>query len=193
MNGQTIAETLLDYTAANSGHDPARVYLGMSRIHQDERQLVDELERGPYEHSRDSHQMLYLGNMLERDILQRLTLAGVTSGARPSAAVADFDSRFRGHPDAVTVQGDLVEIKTSTERKFDLIAESYRIPRPHFQQVQCYMRHGGYERCHVLYFARETGRVHVKTIPCLDHVGRDLDAKARRVLAAFDERRRLAA
>lgn len=82
--------------------------------------------------------------------------------------------------------GRLLEIKSTHSAKMEQIRAERRLPRRHFEQVQCYMRHGGYSEAVVVYVARDTGEVWVDWARQMEDVGRRLDEKAHRVLAALD-------
>ena len=73
-----------------------------------------------------------------------------------------------------------------TQARIDTIRATQRIPMRNFEQVQCYLRHGHYERALVVYVARDTNELYVAQVKPVVEVADKLDRKARDVLAAID-------
>ena len=217
MNARKLQHALTDFFAGHSGHDPDRDYLGMSQIALPEEKLLAQLRGDRWVPSTEDHLKLRLGHLHEAEIKAALEHLGHYASPEISAGwlydptekelVADFDSRFRGHTDGqfVTHQGEehvLCEIKSiggSRDKGWPLDDIAYSdgmprqaLPEKHFAQVQMYMRHGGYERCWMIYVCRSRGLIWTCEVLSDAAMQYRLDAKAKRVLERFDARRAVA-
>jgi len=187
MNANEISDQLLTWTIKNSGAEH-RQYLGMSAISACPTELYRWMTRGRHWDTR-SHLSCYSGYLFESDIKHRL-MAIYGHLLKPGRElVADFDHRYMGHTDG-EIDALLLEIKSVTNDKLERIRSvDRRIPRNHYEQVQAYMRHGGYQLAVVVYVARDTGALWTTEITFNKPVAERLDEKARSILAAVDANR----
>jgi hypothetical protein len=192
MNAFALQQKLLDYTIANSGAESRR-YLGMSHIADCSRKLFNSLTNPApaLTWPMESHLRCYAGYLWERDVKVRLQALGLYVPGSERELVADFDQRFKGHTDG-EISGEqpgerhLLEVKSTTLDKLQRIMADKRLPIENYQQVQVYLRHGGYTKAYVVYVCRDTGEMHVAEVSPNGRLQADLDLKARRVLAAVD-------
>lgn len=112
--------------------------------------------------------------------------------------IADFDPRYRGHLD-LPMADMFVEIKSVGFKKWVFLVEQENGAKRNLAQVQAYMRHGGYDRCVLVYVARDVPHWDLyKSINgvyppffCLNVYPEpswqdQLDEKAKMILAAVD-------
>ena len=208
MNARQLQHDLTDFFAGRSGHDPERDYLGMSQIAKPEEELLAMLKGKRWQPSRETHLKLRLGHLHEAEIkaaLEHISWHELKEEwsyfGKELEVVADFDPRFRGHIDGMFITAEkehvLCEIKSiggsyAKGWPLDDIAlnddpPSVALPRKDFAQVQAYMRHGGYERCLMIYVCRSRGLIWTCEVRPDAAMQDRLDAKAKRVLARFDE------
>ncbi len=165
--GQINAQIINDMLTANL-RDPARnnyegprMYLGMSEIGQDQYELFQGLlarfrgEETPIEDR--MHWYNWTGNFCEAELIKALEAQGLkpAEGGKQRTVVADFDPRFRGHVDYVAEDNTLLEMKTITWYGFAKLRDENRPRDAHVAQVQAYMRHGGFDRAVIIYYARD--------------------------------------
>jgi hypothetical protein len=179
-----VKQALVEWTVAHSGFED-RSYLGMSQISECPRVLYDQLVNGRT-FDVGHHLMCYAGYLWEKDVKARLRELGMYAEFSEREVVAEFDERFRGHTDGDLRDGSLLEIKSTTQERIERIRETQRIPTRHFEQVQMYLRHGGYGRAMVVYIARDTDELYVAQVRPVPEVADKLDRKARDVLAAVE-------
>ena len=127
---------------------------------------------------------MHEGLVHERDIIERLIAAEVPVLNQGREVVAPFDPRCVGHIDG-EVDGDLLEIKSCTSEAFELVRWKGAKPR-HEDQVQMYMRYGGYARALIVYKCRSTGEVWVVEVEQDEAAGDELERKAKEIFAAVD-------
>jgi hypothetical protein len=180
-----LSKAILDWTVEHSGYED-RHYLGMSRIADCSRRLYFEMSNGRPAFDLDRHLMCYLGYLFEADVKRRLEALNLYRPGSERELVANFDPRFRGHTDGELVDGSLLEIKSMLQPYIDQIRQSRRLPVRHFQQVQVYLRHGGYNFAHVIYVARDTGQIYTAGVRIHPATGDRLDRKAVAILRAVD-------
>lgn len=196
MNQYEIETTLRQFTAENGGHQ-TRKYLGMSSISRPESELLDMMLNGSPKPTMEDYQRLALGYETENNVRARLEAAGlIRTQLSDRELVAEWSLHegqylFRGHTDGEWIDGALLEIKSTLDEKITQIKRSNKVPRSHFEQVQCYMHFGHYKECRILYFARDTGRIHVERIGYSYGIGTSLNQKARRVLYAYYQTRNI--
>lgn len=167
-----------------------RSYLGMSVVAQCARKAYDNFVDGPTTGNDDfRHRMCYVGYLFEADVLHRLREMKIAVLDRREV-VAGFDDRLRGHIDGVTTWGDLLEIKSVSTHKFELVCQQGRALHEHYDQVQLYMRFGGWRYAWMVYVCRETFAHKVIKVARHERRGEELEAKARSILAAIDRRER---
>lgn len=180
-------------TGPASGWEQHRSYLGMSAIGHCQRQLYDHLVKGRRPPQPGGYFRCWLGLAYERAIGELLS-GEIERCTEP--LVAKFDDRYRGHVDSQTTDGALlIEIKTVTYDAFRQIRVHGVYPESHHSQVQAYLQHGPWEQAILLYLARDIPndrQLHVPVWTFNVHpdpnIGEALDAKARKVLDAFDHK-----
>jgi len=181
MNGWNL-RLLLNRTL--NEHEDRR-YLGMSAIGKCARFLYGELVNGREAPSEKSKRYFHEGYLHERDVIERIAEVGVAVEHHNRELIAPFDDRFRGHIDG-EIEGDLLEIKSVDDERFCRVMDSGRPFEEHMDQVQMYMRYGGYVRALLVYKCRNTGDVLVKKIERDERRGSALEQKAMAILAAVD-------
>lgn len=187
MEPRDLRRRLERWTRVNSGWVKDRGYLGMSQIWRCPAELYDRMLNG-----RDAWgaaaRYCYEGYLHEGDMRKRLEGLGVYGEGRE--LVAEWDSRFQGHTDGELLwEGEaarLLELKSVSREKFGQVKKSNRALQPHYEQVQMYMRCGGYEEGVVVYKCRETGEVWPVLVWAHEPTQERLVGKARDVLAAVD-------
>lgn len=180
-----VKAALVQWTMQRSGYED-RSYLGMSRIGECPRVLYTDYINVKRDWNEANHLMCYAGYLWERDIRERLKALGMYAEFSERQLVADFDERFRGHVDGELTDGSLLEIKSVTQAKLEIIKMTRRMPLKNFQQVQTYLRHGGYEHAQVVYVSRDTDELFVYEVTLSKGVQDLMDEKARGILAAVD-------
>jgi hypothetical protein len=200
MVNQLVAKAIRQ----TSGLEAQRAHLGMSQIARCSRQLYFDFVAGRTHLSDRAHQTCKRGYLIEGEFKTMLAAMGILRVAHgfpvldsetdaemfgsEREIVAPFDSRFRGHTDGETVDGDLLEIKSMTQEKFELAVKLNRIEVAHYYQVQAYLRYGGYPYALVEYVSSGTFDHWAFRIALNPRVGDEIEAKAKRVLAAIDSR-----
>lgn len=181
MNVQHAIDT---YIFHNSNFDLKRDYLGMSKISGCPRAAVLEYRNG-FTPSESTYRMSYAGYEQERVIKDMLTGCGVARLVNREI-VATFDNRLRGHIDAETIDGDLLEIKSVSTDKFRKVQEENRPLFSHAVQVQLYMHFGNYKKCVIVYRCRETYEHAAFDVFYNHSKGREYEIKAKVILDAID-------
>lgn len=180
-----LQEKLMVHLRRRSGLEERR-YLGMSQVHKCPREIYLQMVDGvPF--SDYGHRMAYTGYMHERDVLERLRELRVATLDRREL-VADFDQRLRGHTDGAMVWGDLLEIKSVSAHRYEMVVYHGRALFEHVDQVQLYMHFGGFSWCWMIYVNRETFEHQVVRVPYNPEKAARLVVKAKRILAAVDAR-----
>lgn len=164
--------------------DAHRAYLGMSQIGRCQAQIYRTMTLGS-DTGDFNHRMAYTGYMHEWDVLTRLREMGLAQLDRREL-VADFDERLRGHVDGVTTWGDLLEIKSTSAHKFEMVVYHNRAMHEHNDQAQLYMLYGGWRDTYFVYVNRETFEHKVMRVSFDQERAALLVEKAKRVLAAVD-------
>ena len=172
-------------TAANVQQ---RDYLGMSSIGQCPRKIFFDLTEGKEDDDRMAWYS-YAGYMHEHSLIR---LLGFEPPAQQIEVAAKSESRFRGHVDFVLDDGTLIECKSVDWGNFVRV---YGGPKPeHVDQVQMYLRHGGWQRALIIYTARdivyrEWAGVPIRVFEILPDPARqdELDAKAALLLKLLDD------
>jgi hypothetical protein len=183
-----IANTLQDALAATirfkSGLQQHRDYLGISKVAGCPRAGVREYFNGP---STDdgAHRMCFAGYEHEMSIIELLNHAGLIK-VMTVEVVAPFDNRLRGHIDSLTIDDDLIEIKSVTLRKFADVTKTSKALQKHFIQVQLYMRYGGWTQAFVVYRCRETYDHKVVRVPYVPVQAERFEQKAMMMLRYID-------
>lgn len=186
----TLKNQLCDALREKSGLEHHRPYLGMSGIGQCPRKLYFEFVNGRRPPTDQQHWYCWTGYVHEAAIVD--LLAGEKKLAEQIEVIAAFDSRFRGHVDYV-IDGQLIEIKSTAWNKFTGIKLDNRPQREHLEQVQMYMRHGGWTHTQIIYVARDVPHREFDGPPFWifdvypdKQLADKLDQKARDILAAID-------
>lgn len=186
MNILLLQQQINEYIAANSRFEPHRAYLGMSKIGDCPRRVTRELLHGTIP-TDEIHRMSYTGYDQEASILKMLVEARIALPYKREL-VSQFDERLRGHIDAVTVENDLLEIKSLSSLKFQRVDQTRRIHPRHYVQVQLYMRYGGYRQALVVCRNRDTYEHLLFRIAYDPAQAENYEQKAKRILAAWDEK-----
>lgn len=181
---QELEAKIVANLSQRSGLQTRRAYLGMSQIWKCPRVLFEAWHNG-VDTTEFSHRMAYTGYMHERDVLDRLREMGVATLTRREV-VADFDDRLRGHTDGEMSWGDLLEIKSVSAHRFEMVVYHNRALFEHVDQVQLYMLYGKFEWCWFIYVNRETFEHKVMRVAFNPKRAAQLVEKAKRVLAAVD-------
>lgn len=172
-----------------SNLDQHRPYLGMSGIGGCPRRLYFDFLQGRPEPTDQDHWYSWTGYLHEAGIIHLLD--GQVK-VEQIEVIAAYDDRFRGHVDG-TLDGDLVEIKSVNWGKYRRIINDGPT-QANIDQIQMYLRHGGWSRCHLIYIARDVPHVEWCGLPLWTytvHLSTDrahhLDRKAKAILAAIDK------
>lgn len=187
MTTKELEAQLAKHLRLHSGLE-SRSYLGMSQVAKCARQAYDSFVDGP-DLTDFQHRMCYAGYVYEQDVLQRMREMRVARLDRREL-VASFDDRFRGHIDGVTAWNDLLEIKSVTASKFELVDKGNRALHEHNDQVQLYMRYGGWNYTWLVYVNRESFEHRVIRVRYDEQRAVDMENKAKKILQAIDARQR---
>ena len=198
MDSRSLKQTYIDNLKAKSGLEQHRPYLGMSGISQCPRLLYTQFTNGRgYQPIRD-HWHCREGYKEQAEALEML---GGGTNLKGVEVIAEWDARYKGHTDWETPDGDLVEIKSVYWDKFMEIGERRRAERPHYEQVQAYLKHGGWKLAHICYKARDVPKeqwkgdtiaicggipIWIVSVGLNREVADRLDTKARMILGAID-------
>lgn len=187
MNALTAKYHLMDALKRASGFEPHRKYLGMSRINDCPLRLYRELMHGRYSETTERSALRFLrGDLFEQATILRLHQAGIYQPDSRRECIADFDSRFRGHTDGASVDGDLVEIKSTNHEDFKRIAATHKPMPAHLAQCQMYMRFGAYRHGLLVYVSTETYDHFLLDVDPILRFQETLIDKAKTILAAVD-------
>lgn len=189
MNAQEIQHQIDQYIVNHSGLDQHRDYLGISKIADCPRKAYREYFDG-VSLSEEAHRMCFTGYEQETNILVMLVGMGVAKLLREDEkeVVAPFDNRLRGHIDALTCEGDLLEIKSVSLNKFQGILASGKAPRRNYIQVQLYMLYGRWAKTFIVYRCRETYEHTVLYVPFNGMQALKFQQKAARLLESIDSK-----
>lgn len=182
-----LKKLLAENLRQKSGLESHRQYLGMSGISNCPRKLYQEFVNGRRPATDQQHWYCWTGYLHEAAIMN---LLGVQQNS--IEIVAAFDNRFRGHVDHANDK-QIYECKSVTWEKFNRIRNNNRPEIEHNNQVQMYLRHGGFNLAEIIYIARDVPHREFDGPPFWvfdilpDNVIADvLDQKARDILAAID-------
>lgn len=131
-------------------------YLGMSGIGNCPRQQYWQfVDPEPTEDR--LHWYNWIGYTIENSILTTLREAGLqfVEGGSQMDVIADFDDRFRGHIDHELVDGTLIEIKSINWPKYVRLRLNNQADQRNLDQVQMYLRHGGFSQALIVYVVRD--------------------------------------
>lgn len=179
---EQLENLIKESLALRSGFEKKRDYLSISHVSGCPRRAMREYLEG-FEINEHTHEMCFAGYENERSVLDILHTVLIHN---PVEVVAPFDSRLKGHLDAMTVEGDVVEVKSVNARKWEKIIKERRPLLEHFAQVQLYMRYAKRERTFIVYRNRETYEHKVLQVPYREERARHFEDKARKILAAID-------
>lgn len=175
---------IMAHLRQKSGLQLNRQYMGMSQIDKCPRLLYNLWFAGA-DNSDFSHRMAYTGYLHEWDVLNRLREMGLAKLDRREV-VADFDDRLRGHTDGLTEWGDLLEIKSVSSHKFELVTYHGRVLHEHIGQVQLYMLYGGWRFTWFVYVNRESFEHRVVRMAFDNKAAQGLVEKAKWLLSKID-------
>lgn len=181
-----VESTIDLHIRKHSGLNVTRNYLGISQVVKCSKLAYETFLNGS-DPSDYHHRMCYVGYLFERDVLQRMREMRLAQLDRREV-VAEVDARLRGHIDGLTSWGDLLEIKSVSSSKFDLVCREGRALHEHNDQVQLYMRYGGWAYAWIVYVCRENFEHKVIRIRYDEARARGLEEKALKILAAIDAR-----
>ncbi len=184
MNTTQIQRSIMQQIEIHSGLDQHRDYFGISKIGDCPHHAVMEYLHG-VACTEEAHRMCFAGYEHEMSIMELLVLAGIVT-VQGLEVVAPFDSRFRGHIDALTCDDDLLEIKSVSTQKFQQVMESGKPLKKHVMQVQLYMRYGGWHQTFVVYRCRETYQHMVIRAPYIQSAAEHYEEKAKKILHCID-------
>jgi len=174
-------------STASEEWDPDRKYLGMSAIGHCPQKLYFDLIYGRRTPSHKQLLRCHEGYLHESDVIDRLCRLDFAITNTNREIVAPFEhGRFRGHIDG-EIPDRMLEVKSVNQRKFDRVRHQGPFAN-HRDQVQAYMRYGGYERCLIVYKNRESGEIWCFEIDVDPAHGERIERKAREILAAVDRR-----
>jgi len=183
-----LEQLIMLHIRNNSGFETKRPYLGMSHLSDCPRKQYLDFMHGMAPND-IRHLGAFSGYTFEHIELNLLVQIGIIKPLLRRELVASFDPLLRGHIDAETKDGDLVEIKSVSTRKFDLVCKTNRPLREHFEQVQAYMHFGNYRQTFIVYVCRETFQHKVFQIFYNPDVSKELEVKARLILASILSRK----
>jgi len=150
MIAKEIEKKLVQWSAANSGYDEHRPYIGLSGI--GDCSLL--IWRRFFNHtgaSTESRLKTRYSYEIEEDIKRRLQAIGIYS---PGKEISIYDGLVKGHTDG-EINKDLLEIATIPLTEY--LPHINHIPSKKLYQSQAYMLYGHYDRALILYFARDYG------------------------------------
>ena len=165
-----------------------RTYLGMSHISDCPRAQYRAVTQGTKAPGLSSKRYCHEGLLHEADIVARLNDAGLTVYDQQLEIIAPFDPRFVGHIDGRLEDGSLIEVKSvsDTERLEQIKRDGARYA--HRWQVQAYMAYGVFDLAYLIYKARINGALWVLPIVPEPSIQRRIEEKAKRILAAVDNK-----
>lgn len=188
MDGKELKAHLSRAMINNSGLEQHRPYLGMSQISNCPRRSYYEVVAGREHLNNQMHWYCWTGYLHEAALLKLLESNGAFRGIE---VVVAFDARFRGHVDDV-LDNEVIEIKSVGWDKFLRIRRDGPV-EANVDQIQMYLRHGGWPKAHLIYIARDVPHREWRGLPLWgfdiypDQERADrLDAKAKHILAAID-------
>jgi hypothetical protein len=187
MDTGTFESNIKYWLRKNSGLEENRGYLGISQAGKCPRATYELLVNGNQAMSDFNHQMCYAGYLFERDALARLIEMRLAKEAKIEL-VCPKEARIRGHVDGVTFWGDLLEIKSVTVKKFERVCQSKSALWEHIDQVQLYMKYGGWRTTWVIYICRETFEHKVMRVQYDLERAERLEAKMLGILAAWEKK-----
>jgi hypothetical protein len=183
MNSQDVQNTIMQYIREHSGFETHRSYLGMSHLFTCARKQYFDFVNGTTADDR-CHLGSFSGYTFENIMLDMLRKTGVANLVQRE--LVSQDPLLRGHIDAETVGGDLLEIKSVNGRKYDLIALRTNPLIEHVAQVQTYMYFGGYHQAWIVYVCRDSFETKVFGVPpSINPNG--VEARAKYLLSAIHE------
>jgi hypothetical protein len=165
MNSSHVSENLLTGIRSFSGHAERRDYVGVSNIGKCPRQAYMDIVHG-VPATDFAVRMGYAGRLFEVGVRSLLGIAGLLDvHGIDSQVVCPSNSLVKGHVDGISVDGDLIEIKSVSTRKWEVIAYKNRPMYEHRDQVLLYMHFGGWRNCLLIYVCRETLEHRVFDVP----------------------------
>jgi len=187
MNADLITTRILDQIEKESGLELARTYLDISKIAGCPRAAVNEYNSG-LTPTPTGHRMAYAGYEQERSIARLLCNAGVfQEGSAGREVVAPFDDRLRGHIDGLTINNELLEIKSLSIKKFEMLQAANLPLKNHVVQTQLYLRYGHWKKAFLIYRCRDTYEHAVMPITYNEDMAVRYERKAKQILQAIDD------
>lgn len=176
-----------NYISQNSGFDTKRVYLGMSSVGDCQRKQVQAFLNGMVPDMK-THRMAMRGYRMEKIANEILIGSGIMKPDSQRVLYAPFDKRLEGHTDGESVNGELIEIKSKIQRKFDEIVATGRLTSREFNQIQCYMKYGDYKEAIVFIICPESFDTYTLRMHAYKHIQDRIEEKALRVLEFIDKK-----
>jgi hypothetical protein len=184
MNAKDIQSKIENHINSSNLFETKRNYVGMSQISKCPRQIYNEFLRGQ-EATDERNRMAYLGYAFE-DIVRNILIKTGILKRSGFEVVSNFSDKFIGHTDGETKEGDLVEIKSVSRNKFERVLMDGKAFCGHYDQVQMYMRYGGYLHTQVIYVCREDFRFMVIHVAYNHLRANELEMRAKIVLDAVE-------
>jgi hypothetical protein len=185
MKSELLQQKLIAYTAANSGHQDRRPYIGLSGIGDCDRVIYDRYMQG--EGASTSARLKFaIANIVHEALIARLGEMGLLVEA--ASEIVLYDGLVRGHADG-DIDGDLLEVKT-VEREEYLPDPHKKLPSRLYWQVQAYMHYVPYAFAQVVYLARDTGALRVYGVPANPRIADRIDEKLDYLVDAVRQERR---
>jgi hypothetical protein len=190
MDPRFAKDKMMQVVRETSGVEQDRTYLGMSQIGRCPQLLYRWMLDGKGEPSDKAHLNCMSGYQYEHEMLKILCGANLLDESDlfriGKEIIAKFDSRFRGHIDAVAVDGSLVEIKTFNADDYNRVTRTNQLSVPYLWQVQAYMRYGLFDETLMVLVCRDPFTFWTMNIKRDDVLGVKIDEKAKMILAAVD-------
>jgi len=178
-----MIEKVNETVRRSSGLEKRREYLGMSMIGYCPKVIYERYyqRQNP---GMTEHRNCYRGYYFESETKRLLIKSGVLRINSSKDVVSSFDTMFRGHIDGEDNSGNLIEIKSMTNIKFEKIVNDGRgIPKKHYMQIQAYMKAGNYPAAYYVAVSTELfPMMHVVKIGRNEGMMLEIEDKARNIL-----------
>lgn len=191
MDPIRIQQSIEAHIEAHSRFETRRDYVSMSQLGNCATQVALDYLNG-YTVDAHTHRMCYAGYQQEELIRVLLMDVGVIApaywvGTGPGVEfTAPFDERLKGHPDGISVDGEIVEIKSVSKNQFKKVEEKERALWKHFVQCQMYMHYSQYKRALVIYRCRDDYQHKVIAMDYNRKMAQQFEQRAKLILKAID-------
>ena len=184
MNTQDVTNSIRNYMIDNSGFETTRSYLSISHISGCPRRAVDEYKNG-FTVNENTYRMCFAGYDQEKSIRGILEKTGILV-IHGLEVIAPFDNRLRGHVDGISKDGDLIEIKSLSVKKWEKLLLANKAFYEHYCQCQLYMLYGKFNQTFIVYRNRETYEHKVISFDFSPAKAHELELKSRIILDAIN-------